>query len=444
MPELADANEVKDIPKVESTSKPCDKTIVPKEYILPFILLTICFALWGAANNMTDFMVPVFKQVKEMTNFHASIIQFAFYGAYFVLAIPAAIMIQRASYKTGVIVGLIIYAMGAFLCFPASKVDSFSFFLLAYFVYASGCAILETCVAPYVISMGPESTATQRINLAQALNPVGSVLGIYLGKKVILENLTPAETYKSLEGAAKSVAEAQDLSFVVKAYMLVGLVGLIVCAIIFVTKFPKKSAEKTGGVGDAFGRLFKNKNYVFSVIAQFFYVGCQIGIWTNVTAYVINAKIGVTEQNDAWWFYLYSLCAFLASRFVFTFLMKFIDPARLLSFAAIVASVLTTVVIFTTGHVGVYSLVATSAFMSLMFPTIYGLGLLGLDDNDRKVGGSGIIMAIVGGAVLVPTQGFLADKFGVSASFAMPLVCFILVAVYGFVAHQKEEESGIA
>ena len=441
--------------------------LVYKGMGVAFALLVIPFALWGAANNMTDMLVPAFQKVMSMSQTQSSLVQMAFYGAYFCMALPAAFIIKKFSYKTGVVSGLFIYAAGAALCFPAAQSMSFSFFLVAFYVFAGGCAILETCVAPYVISMGPAESATRRINMAQSFNPVGSICGLLLGKYVILAGLNKADDAARAAMPAEELAviQGQELGNVVNAYMMVGIVSLILGVIILIKKFPRggEAADDSatnpehGGIA-TFARLFKNKNYVMSVVAQFFYVGCQIGVWTYTIKYLMeNNKVALesavatavaagekaTMESEASNYMIYGLILFTISRFICTYLMKFIDPARLLTVIAGIAAVLCAVVIWVGGPTGGYALVAISACMSLCFPTIYGLGLTGLDDNDRKWGGSGIIMAIVGGAVLVPMQGALIDKMGVNLCYLMPFVSFILVAVYGIIAHKKEEEAGI-
>ena len=462
-----------------------------------FALLIIPFALWGAANNMTDMLVPAFQKVMSMSQLQSSLIQFAFYGAYFCMALPAAWITKKFSYKTGIVVGLLIYAAGAALCYPASAAMSFDFFLVAFYVFAGGCAILETTVAPYVISMGPVASATRRINLAQSFNPVGSLCGLVLGKTVILAGLgaAGAEERERMGADELQALQSQELSNVVTAYLIVGAVSILLALAIILKKFPK--GAEVGGQSDnpqhAWGptlsRLFKNKNWVLSVITQFFYVGCQIGCWTYTIAYLkVNNKEGLeravaaatalgekaTIESEASWYMIFGLILFVISRFICTALMKVMDPARLLSVIALIAVGLCAVVVWVGGGVGGYALVGISACMSLCFPTIYGLGLTGLDDNDRKLGGSGIIMAIVGGAILVPIQGFMVDgklpvgdfvitvflraimtpikaildtvgfHYSVNNCYIMCMVCFAMVCVYGWIAHQKEEEVGIS
>ena len=449
------------------------KEVVPKKYLLSFVLITFCFALWGAANNMTDLLVTVFKQVKGMSALEASLIQTAFYGAYFCAPIPAALLIFKYGYKVGAVAGLFLYALGAFLCFPASQADSFSFFLFAFYVFAGGCAIVETSVAPYILSMGPAETATQRINLAQAFNPVGSICGIFLGKIVILAHLTLPDVMQTLTPAEKVVAQANDLSLVVQAYAIVGVIGLLVGLTILFKKLPsveqKLQNQEMPSIRSAVKRLVKNNNYKFSVVAQFFYVGAQIGVWTFVVPYVMEAHIGFDQADSAWWFYLASLLLFLASRFVCTALMNYIRPEKLLTICSCLAGVFSIGAIFGAGWLGVISVVLVSACMSLMFPTIYGLGLQGTGE-DKKVGGSGIIMAIVGGALLVPMQGFMTDgklpegdfflnvilrnmfsplqslleqfnfSYSTANSYILPLICFAVVGAYGRYAYKKYQK----
>ena len=423
---------------------------------------------------MTDLLVTVFKQVKGMSSLQASIIQTVFYGAYFLAPIPAALIIKKFGYKVGGVTGLLLYAAGAFLCYPASQADSFSFFLTAFYVFAFGCAMIETSVAPFILSMGPKETATQRINLAQSFNPVGLLAGIFLGKLVILKHLTPKAEMAALEGDPLAEAQSHDLGLVVTAYAIVGIVALVIAVAIVLKKFPTISEEQNhSSVGASIGRLLKNKNYLFSVVAQFFYVAAQIGIWTFIVPYVMASGAGYDNSNDAANFYIYSLFCFVFMRFVYTGLMKFIDPARLLTAAMVVTCIFTLLTINSAGMLGVISVVMISATMSLGFPTIYGLGLTGLEGDDKKIGGSGIIMAIVGGAILVPLQGFMNDgelptgafildkilntlftpvkavfdsigfEYSAANSYYMPLVCFVIIAIYGVVAHQKEEETGI-
>lgn len=435
-----DSNEQISSPKATGKTK-----IVSEGLLWPFILITACFALWGAANNMTDLLVPAFQKVLSMSQFQSSFIQSAFYGAYFCMALPAAFLIQKYSYKKGVVIGLCVYAIGAILCYPASQAMSFEFFLIAFYVFAAGCAILETVAAPYIMSMGPEETATQRINLAQAFNPIGVLMGVFLGKEVILKGLNSATESERAAMSADALTgiQAQELGNVVTAYLIVALVALSLAAIIFMTRFPSaKSGDKFGSLKASFNRLKTNKNWKFAVVTQFFYVGCQIGVWTYAVKYIMDNLSGVNSVGDAGDYVFYGLCVYTCFRFICTFLMSYICPARLLTIMASLAIVLTATAVFVGGDIGTYALLGCFSCMSLMFPTIYGLGLTGVGE-DRKLAGSFIIMAILGGAVLVPLQGWIIDQTNnVNMSYLLPLVCFSVVLVYSLFASKQQQTSG--
>ena len=418
--------------------------IISSGLIWPFILITACFALWGAANNMTDLLVPAFQKVLSMSQFQSSFIQSAFYGAYFCMALPAAYLIQKYSYKNGVLIGLTVYAIGAVLCYPASQVMSFEFFLIAFYVFASGCAILETVAAPYIMSMGPEKTATQRINLAQAFNPIGVLMGVFLGKEVILKGLNSATEAERAAMTAEQLntIQAQELGNVVTAYVIVALVALGLAALIFFSRFPAaKSDDKFGSLKASFNRLKTNTNWKLAVVTQFFYVGCQIGVWTYAIKYIMDNLSGVDDVADAGSYVFYGLCVYTCFRFICTFLMSYISPTRLLTIMAAIAIVLTSIAVFVGGDIGAYALLGSFSCMSLMFPTIYGLGLAGVGE-DRKLGGSFIIMAILGGAVLVPIQGWIIDQTeNVNISYLLPLVCFCVVLAFSLFSHKKMNAS---
>ncbi len=414
--------------------------LIGKGLLLPFILITTCFALWGAANNLTDLLVPAFQKVLSMTQLQSSFIQSAFYGAYFCMALPAAVLIQKYSYKTGVMTGLGVYALGALLCYPASQAMSFEFFLLAFYIFAAGCAVLETVAAPYIMSMGPEATGTQRINLAQAFNPIGVLMGVYLGKEVILKGLNSAtEAERASMSAGELLAiQAQELGNVVTAYQVVAFVAIALALTIFFAKLPLgKSKDSFGSLKESFARLKTNANWKFAVVTQFFYVGCQIGVWTYAIKYIMDNHPGVANEAQAGEYVFYGLCVYTVFRFICTGLMSFIRPAKLLSAMAMTAIILIAVAIFVGGTVGTLALLACFSCMSLMFPTIYGLGLTNVGE-DRKLGGSFIIMAILGGAVLVPIQGWLIDATGsVNTSYLMPLVCFSVVLAFALKSNKR-------
>lgn len=392
---------------------------IEKQYLKPFILVTSLFLLWGLANNMTDTLLSAFKRIMSMSDTQTSLIQFAFYGAYFCLALPAALFIRKHSYKSGVVLGLCLYAAGAILFMPAAKAASYGFYLIAIYIMAGGCSVLETTANPYILSMGSPETATRRLNIAQAFNPIGSILGILMSKYFILSDIS----LYSISGT----------------YATLGLVLIVILIVMLAIKMPG-GQDRDGnvqGLGAVFGRLLRNKQYRRGVIAQFFYVGAQIGIW-SFTIRIVMQELSITEA-PASTIYLISIVGFCLSRFVYTWLMKFFAPTKLLLFGAAMSLACTAVVICTAGSgwLLVSALILISAFMSLMFPTIYGLALEHVEDpaagghpGDAKIGASGLIMAILGGAILTPLQGLLSDTFSIHTSYLVPFICFAVVLSY--------------
>lgn len=411
-----------------------------KTPLLPFILITSLFLLWGLANNMTDTLLAAFKRIMSMTDFQTSWIQIAFYGSYFCLALPAAILIKKFSYKTGVLSGLGLFIVGAFLFYPASISMSYSFFLIALFILAGGLSILETSANPYIIAMGPEETGTRRLNLAQSFNPVGSILGVFLSKVFILSQLNEAsaESRAVMNPEELSAIQTQEFSAVMIPYVGVAIFLLALWVVVSLVKMPRYSdADEPLDMGPAFKRLSKNPKYVWGVVAQFFYVGAQIGVWSYTIRYVME-ELNINESGAAN-YYMAALVLFAVSRFICTALMKLISPEILLVCLAAFAMICTSVVIFSGGVIGVYALIAISGCMSLMFPTIYGLAVNGLG-KDTKIAGSGLIMAILGGAVLTSVQGQISDLTGnVKTSFAVPLICFLIVAIFGIIIYGKKK-----
>lgn len=421
--------------------------LVPREYLWPFILLVIPFALWGIANNMTDLVVPTFKNVMDMSQEESSWIQFVFYGAYFLLALPAAFFIQRFSYKSGVLLGLVVFALGTILCYPAMWTQEFGPFLLALLVFASGCAILETTVAPFVLAMGPVETATRRINLAQSFNPAGSVLGILIGQQVILKHLSTPESRASMDEVTKQATLNADLGHVVNAYAICGLIGIALAVAIFVKRFPDmRDTKGFGSVGATARRLVTNPLYLSAVAAQFLYVGMQIGVMTFAIRYVVENHPEINNDADAANLPLLGMSLFFVARLTCTGLMRWIQPAVLLGIISVIAMGLCAGIVYAGGLTGCYCIVALYACMSLMFPTIYGLGLTGMRE-DAKLGGAGIIMAIVGGAILVPRQARVIDVEGsANPSFQFQLMGFALILVFsvfaGWAARKKLAATG--
>lgn len=380
-----------------------------KKHLLPFALVSILFLLWGLANNMTDTLLAAFKKVMQMSDSQTSLIQFAFYGSYFCFALPAALFIRKISYKAGIILGLMLYAGGAILFLPAAKTESYLFYLVAIYILAGGCSVLETTANPYILSMGSPETATRRLNIAQSLNPIGSIMGIILSKQFILRDIS--------------------LNSISETYMGLGLVLLAIMIIMLMSRMPEGKDEEKGCISVSFKRLIKNKRYTWGIVAQFFYVGAQIGVW-SFTIRLVMQELNIEEANAAT-YYLASIICFCLARFFFTWLMKFYHPAKLMAFASAVDVALCLVVILMSGSgmTAVIALVLISFFMSLQFPTIYGIALEGMNE-DAKIGASGLIMAILGGALITPLQGYISDVFGISMSYAVPLLCFVVVLCY--------------
>jgi len=404
---------------------------------LAFILVTSLFLMWGLANNMTDTLLAAFKKIMSKSDAETSWIQFVFYGSYFLLAIPAAIITKKYSYKSGILIGLGLFVAGALLFYPASKTMVYGHFLAALFILAGGLSILETAANPYIVAMGPEDTGTQRLNLAQSFNPIGSILGVELSRRFILSKLNQASADERAQLSAEQLQDIQaaELSAVMGPYVGVALVLLLIWVAIAATRMPR--AEDSGSLdfGGTFKRLLKKPNWVWGVIAQFFYVGAQICVWSYTIRYVMQEL--ALDEADASQYYSYALYAFLLSRFVCTFLMRYIDAKNLLGILATAAIGLTAVVMFGSGYLAVYALVSISACMSLMFPTIYALGVAGLGE-DTKIGGSGLIMAILGGAILTQVMGFVSDASGsIKMAYIVPLLCFVVITYYGFVASKR-------
>ncbi|MCD6544292.1 MAG: L-fucose:H+ symporter permease [Flavobacteriaceae bacterium] len=423
--------------------------VVSKEMLVPFILITSLFALWGFANDITNPMVSAFKKILELNNTQASWVQAAFYGGYFTMALPAAFIVKKYSYKVGIIVGLILYASGALLFYPAAAFENYFFFLAALYILTFGLAFLETTANPYIMSMGDEETATQRLNLAQAFNPLGALTGLFVAQTFILGALQSDNVdadgngiYETLTGAAKAAVKTSDLMVIRNPYVGLGLLVIVMLVIISIVKIPeKKESEDTSGMIASIKRIFKNERFVGGVITQMFYVGAQIMCWTYIYQYAEN--LGINNKDAVYYAYM-ALGVFLIGRFLFTFLLKYIDSGKLLMFLSFGAIAFTLGTIFIHGMGGLYSLVLVSFCMSLMFPTIYGIALHGLGE-DAKPASAFLVMAIVGGAFMPILQGLILDLGGkgyddirilgvpeVNFSFVLPMIGFMVVALYGF------------
>lgn len=394
---------------------------IDRRHAVPFALVTSMFLLWGLANNMTDTLLAAFKRIMSMSDTQTSLIQFAFYGSYFCFALPAALFIRRRSFKSGIILGLLLYAAGAMLFLPAARVASYGFYLVAIYVMAGGCSVLETTANPYVMSMGDPRTATRRLNIAQSFNPVGSILGILMSKYFILDDIS----LYSISGT----------------YAALGLVLLGILVVMLFARMPSgKDDDRSDSVGACFRRLLSNRLYRRGVVAQFFYVGAQIGVW-SFTIRLVMQETGRLEAAASS-IYLISIVGHCLSRFIYTGLMRWFSPARLLTFGGVMSALLSLTVVLSagTGWICITSLVLISSFMSLMFPTIYGIALGGImrgdHPGDSKIGASGLIMSILGGALLTPLQGMVSDHTNIYTSYAVPAFCFVVVTAYAVYAHR--------
>ena len=416
--------------------------LIPKGIIWPFILLTSCFAWWGLANNMTDTLLAAFKKIMSMSDFQTSWIQLAFYGSYFCLAFPAALFIKKFTYKAGVLLGLGMFVVGAFLFYPASITMNYFHFLGALYILAGGLSILETSANPYIIAMGPEETGTRRLNFAQSFNPIGSILGVFLSKYFILSQLNQAgaEDRASMSVEQLEKIQSAELSAVMGPYVGVAIFLLFLWILMATCKMPVASdSDSSLNLGPTLKRLLKNRNYMMGVLAQFFYVGAQIGVWSFTIRYVMQELHLNEEQSSN--YYLAALILFVLARFVCTGLMKFLSPGFLLTTLSFLAIGCCLGVIYIGGMYGVVALVGISGCMSLMFPTIYGLAVRGLGE-DTKIGGSGLIMAILGGAVMTALQGQVSDNLGsINLAYWVPLLCFVTIAVYGFFCLRNQQQN---
>lgn len=432
--------------------------VVSRAVLLPFILITSLFALWGIANDLTNPMVSAFKKVMpELSNTQASLVQFAFYFGYFFMALPAALFIRKWSYKSGIIVGLTLYAIGAFLFYPAAEFETFTYFLISLWVMTCGLAFLETTSNPLILALGHKDTATQRLNLAQAFNPIGSLTGMIIAQVFIIDSLRSVdftlETYEALSSDEMAAIRENDLSVISIPYIALGVLVLLIMGAIIAVKFPKVAEQKKISLSKTFKILARNKTYLMGVVTQMFYVGAQIMCWTFIFQYVdnLNADLPPNQQLTATWFNIGAMLLFLSGRWLGTLLMKQNSPSKLLLIFGIGGVVTTAITIFVGGHIGLYSLVATSVFMSIMFPTIYGISLNNMGD-EAKIGSAGLVMAIVGGALLPVVQGVILDLGGpgfndvnilgyipeVNFSFILPLICLAVVAIFGYKTLQIE------
>jgi len=423
--------------------------VVSKELAFQFVIITILFALWGIANELTAPMVSTFKKVMpELSNLQASFVQMAFYFGYFFMAFPAALFIRKYSYKSGILLGLVLYATGAFLFYPAAHYQSYTFFLISLWVITCGLAFLETTSNPLILFLGNKETATQRLNFAQAFNPIGAITGLVLAQELVIGSIksnkyTP-ETFKALSSNELASIREHDLGIISIPYIGLGIFVLAILIIILFTKMPKTVHEEKMSISESFKKLWANKNYKFGVVAQAFYVGAQILCWTFMYQYVDNINhtfgLNITATN----YNIGAMLLFLTGRWIGTAMMKTINPSRMLIYFGVGGMICAAGAILLQGMSGLISLISISIFMSIMFPTIYGIALKDMGD-EAKIGSSGLVMAIVGGALMPLLQASVLDWGGpgfsdlkifgfipeVNFSFILPLICLGVVTLYG-------------
>lgn len=423
--------------------------LVERKYLFIFILITTLFALWGFANDITNPMVAAFQTVMELSAAKASLVQFAFYGGYATMAIPAALFIRKFSYKKGILLGLALYAVGAFLFIPAAAYQKFSYFCLSLYILTFGLAFLETTASPFILSLGRKENATRRLNLAQSFNPMGSLCGMSVASLIVLPNLLSDQRdaagnilFPTLSEAEKASIRLHDLAVIRDPYVVIGLIVLVMFIVIALVKMPDTtgSGEKQNSLRQTLSNLWHNKVYREGVFTQVFYVAAQIMTWTFIIQYADNLGINkATAQN----YNIVAMILFLCGRFISTFLMKYVNGRKLLAIFGIGAGLCALGAVLIVGMPGLYCLVGISIFMSLMFPTIYGIALENVSLQDSSLGAAFLVMAIVGGALMPPLQGLIIDQgtlFGhpaVNVSYALPLLCFLVVTLYGIRSYKR-------
>ncbi len=420
-----------------------DDPLIPAGQLLPFVLVTALFFLWGIPNNLNDVLIRHFMKSFAITRFQGGLVQSAFYLGYFLLAMPAALLMRRAGYKSGFVTGLVLYGVGAFLFWPAAEIGSYNFFLVALFVIASGLAFLETASNPFIAQLGDPDSSERRLNFSQAFNPLGAISGVLIGTIFIFSGveLTPEQiAARKAQNIYQAYLRAETLR-VIKPYLVIGVIALIWAVVIARTRFPaiRSEHENTSEDHGSFVQLLQFRHFKLAVLAQFLYVGAQVGTWSYFISYV--QEYARQPEKVAGYFLTGTLAAFGLGRFTSAYLMRFISPRKLMALYSGANIVLTAVAVVTPGWVGLWCLFLTSFFMSLMFPTIFALGLKELGPN-TKIGGSLLVMAIIGGAVLTPIMGLISERFhSVALSYAVPLAAYCYLTIYSLLGSQPSQEA---
>jgi FHS family L-fucose permease-like MFS transporter len=437
---VAEQNSVSTRPDARAVSR-----LLPAGQLVPFILVTVLFFLWGIPNNLNDVLIRHFMKSFAISRFQAGLVQSAFYMGYFLLAMPAAFLMRRAGYKSGFVTGLALFGAGAFLFWPAALAGSYGFFLLALFVIASGLSFLETASNPFIAQLGDPESSERRLNFAQAFNPLGAITGALIGTVFIFSGveLTPQQVAMQQASHTYEAYLRSETLRVVKPYLVIGAIALLWAVLIARTKFPSIHSEHENESGDHghLRDLFRYPHFLFAVIAQFFYVGAQVGTWSYFITYV--QEYAHQSEKIAGYFLTGTLAAFGVGRFASSWLMRFIVPSKLMGTYCIANIILVSIAVLTPGWLGVWCVFLTSFFMSLMFPTIFALGLKGLGPN-TKLGGSLLVMAIVGGAVLTPIMGFISERtHSLAQAYSIPLLAYLIITVYSFWGAQQRNTNFI-
>jgi FHS family L-fucose permease-like MFS transporter len=408
---------------------------------LPIVLIVSLFFLWGMANNLNDPLIKHFKKLFTLSDFGSGLVQSAFYLGYFLCAIPAALFMQRFSYKAAVILGLVLYGAGALLFYPAGEMQSYGFFLAALFVIASGLAFLETSANPMVATLGAPEDSERRLNFAQSFNPLGSIAGVFIGRTFILSGIEYSpQQLQAMSPQAIATWHGREAAAAEAPYIVIGIGVLIWAVLIALARFPVSASTHAEGIGNVgrFGELLRRGRYMFGVFAQFCYVGAQVGIWSYTIRYVQQELPGTSEKTAAD-LIIVALALFAAGRFTGTALMRFVAPLRLLAIFGFINIVLCAVAAIAGGAVGLGALTLSSFFMSIMFPTIFAASIRGLGDL-TKLGSSLIVMAIIGGAVFTAVMGLVSDATEhIRFAMLVPLACFVAVAAFAMMMRRGRE-----
>ena len=426
-----------------SVRAPLLPTAATSRSVYAFVLIISLFFLWGVANNLNDILIKQFKKAFELSDFRAGLVQSAFYAGYFLLALPASLITRRLGYKAALLIGLGMYATGAFLFYPAAALRTYALFLGALFIIASGLAFLETAANPLVTVLGPAEGAARRLNLAQSFNPLGSITGVLIGQHFIFSGVElTSPQLGGMSANARAAYYASQSAAVPGPYLVIGVLVLVWMLLIALVRLPSAAGRGAGhrARGAAIRELLRNTNLLLAIVAQFFYVGAQVGIWSYLIRYAQQTLPGTSERNAAD-FLTVALVMFMIGRFAGTALMRYLPPARLLAIFASVALALVSVALIMPGRVGTDALVATAFFMSIMFPTIFALGLRGLDDADRKIASSFLVMAIIGGATLTVVMGAISDAAGIHRAMIVPILCFAVVL--GFARYTRRLRTAV-